>query len=95
MDALPEVPTVRELGFANMELRGWNGFFAPARTPEPVLARLQTEIAAVAKNPDVQRRFTEIGAEPVGSSPAEFRQMVSDQIDKVRPLVSELKLIVQ
>jgi tripartite-type tricarboxylate transporter receptor subunit TctC len=95
MDALPEVPTVRELGFANMELRGWNGFFAPARTPEPVLARLQTEIAAVAKNPDVQRRLTEIGAEPVGSSPAEFRQIVSDQIDKVRPLVSELKLIVQ
>jgi tripartite-type tricarboxylate transporter receptor subunit TctC len=95
MDALPEVPTVRELGFANMELRGWNGFFAPARTPEPVLARLQNEIAAVAKNPDVQRRLTEIGAEPVGSSPAEFRQIVSEQIDKVRPLVSELKLIVQ
>jgi tripartite-type tricarboxylate transporter receptor subunit TctC len=95
MKPLPDVPTVRELGFNNMELRGWNGFFAPARTPEPVLARLQKEVAAIAQNPDVQRRLSEIGAEPVGSSPSEFRQVVSDQIEKVRPLVAELKLIVQ
>jgi tripartite-type tricarboxylate transporter receptor subunit TctC len=95
MKALPDVPTVRELGFTNMELRGWNAFFAPARTPEPVVARLQKEIAAIAQNPDVQRRLTEIGAEPVGSSSAELKQVVTEQMDKVRPLVSELKLIVQ
>jgi tripartite-type tricarboxylate transporter receptor subunit TctC len=89
------VPTVRELGFNNMELRGWNAFFAPARTPEPVVARLQKEIAAIAQNADVQRRLTEIGAEPVGSSSAELKQVVAEQMDKVRPLVSELKLIVQ
>ena len=95
MKALPDVPTVRELGFNNMELRGWNAFFAPARTPEPVVARLQKEIAAIAQNADVQRRLTEIGAEPVGSSSAELKQVVAEQMDKVRPLVSELKLIVQ
>jgi tripartite-type tricarboxylate transporter receptor subunit TctC len=95
MAPLPDVPTVRELGFSNMELRGWNGFFAPARTPEPVVARLQKEIAAIAQNPDVQRRLTGIGAEPVGSSPAEFKQVVTEQIDKVKPLVADLKLIVQ
>jgi tripartite-type tricarboxylate transporter receptor subunit TctC len=95
MAALPDVPTVRELGFPNMELRGWNGFFAPARTPEPILARLQREVAAIAQNPDVRRRLTEIGAEPAGSTAAELRQAVIEQMDKVRPLVAELKLIVQ
>jgi tripartite-type tricarboxylate transporter receptor subunit TctC len=86
---------VRELGFPNMELRGWNGFFAPAKTPEAVIARLHQEIVKAAQNPEVQRRMTEVGAEPVASSPAEFGQAVSEQIEKVRPLVSELKLIVQ
>jgi tripartite-type tricarboxylate transporter receptor subunit TctC len=78
-----------------MELRGWNAFFAPSRTPEPIVARLQKEIASIAQNPDVQRRLTEIGAEPVGSNAAELKQIVTEQMDKVRPLVAELKLIVQ
>ena len=95
MKALADVPTVRELGYPNMELRGWNGFFAPARTPEPIVARLQKEIAAVAQNPDVQRRLSEIGAEAVGSSSGELKQVVTEQMDKVRPLVAELKLVVQ
>ena len=93
--ALPDVPTVRELGFPNMELRGWNGFFAPARTPEPVIARLNQEIARAAQHPEVQRRLVEVGAEPIGSTPTELGEVVRQQIDKVRPLVSELKLIVQ
>ncbi len=40
--ALPDVPTVRELGFPNLELHGWNGFFAPKGTPEAIVARLQS-----------------------------------------------------
>ena len=44
--ALPNVPTVRELGFPNLELQGWNGFLAPKGTPDAVVARLQQEIAA-------------------------------------------------
>jgi tripartite-type tricarboxylate transporter receptor subunit TctC len=54
--ALPNVPTVRELGFPNLELLGWNGFFAPAHTPAPVLARLHREIAAAAQHPELRRR---------------------------------------
>ncbi|SHI35811.1 Tripartite-type tricarboxylate transporter, receptor component TctC [Roseomonas rosea] len=93
--ALPDVPTVREQGFPNMELRGWNGFFAPARTPEPIIARLQREIAAAAAQPEVRRRMAEVGAEPVGSSPAELRLAVSEQIAQVRPLIAELRLQVE
>ena len=93
--ALPDVPTVREQGFPNMELRGWNGFFAPAGTPQPVVDRLQREIATAAANPDVRRRMAEVGAEPVGSTAAELRQAVSEQMARVRPLVAELKLQVE
>ncbi|MFH5926048.1 Bug family tripartite tricarboxylate transporter substrate binding protein [Roseomonas xinghualingensis] len=93
--ALPDVPTVREQGYPNMELRGWNGFFAPARTPEAVIARLQHAIAEAAAHPDAHRRMSEVGAEPVGSSAAELRQVVSEQMAQVRPLITELRLQVE
>ena len=93
--ALPNVPTVRELGFPNLELQGWNGFLAPKGTPEPVIARLQQEIAAAARHPEVVKRMTDVGAEPSGSTQAEMREMLRDQVGKVRPMVEELKLVVQ
>jgi tripartite-type tricarboxylate transporter receptor subunit TctC len=93
--ALPDVPTVRDLGFPNLELRGWNGFFAPKGTPEPVIARLHQEIAAAAQHSDVRKRMTDVGAEPSGSSQAEMRDMLREQIAKVKPIVEELKLVVQ
>lgn len=93
--ALPEVGTVREQGFANLEMLGWNGFFAPARTPEPVLARLHAEIAAAARHPAVAARITELGAEPGGNSPAEFTRQVHDQVAAMRPLVRELRMVVE
>ena len=92
---LPEVPTAREQGFPNIELLGWNGFFAPARTPAPVLERLHREIAAAARHPDVVRRINELGAEPGGNSAAEFGAAVREQLAKVRPLVAELRMQVE
>jgi tripartite-type tricarboxylate transporter receptor subunit TctC len=93
--ALPNVPTVRELGFPNLELQGWNGFLAPKGTPEAVVARLQQDIAAAVKHPDVRKRMTDVGAEPSGSTQAEMRDMLREQVGKVRPVVEELNLIVQ
>nr|WP_309139740.1 tripartite tricarboxylate transporter substrate binding protein [Siccirubricoccus sp. G192] len=92
---LPEVPTAREQGFPNIELLGWNGFFAPARTPEPVLARLHREVAIAARHPDVVRRITELGAEPGGNSAEEFGGAVRAQLAQVRPLVIELRMQVE
>jgi tripartite-type tricarboxylate transporter receptor subunit TctC len=93
--ALPNVPTVRELGFANLELQGWNGFLAPKGTPQPVIDRLQQEIAAAVKHPDVQKRMTDVGAEPSGSTSAEMHDMLRRQVAQVRPVVEELKLLVE
>jgi tripartite-type tricarboxylate transporter receptor subunit TctC len=93
--ALPDVPTVREMGLPNMEMRGWNGFFAPARTPDAVIARLNGEIVKAAKHPEVQSRMAEVGAEAVGSTPQELAEVVREQVRAVSPLVAELKLVVQ
>jgi tripartite-type tricarboxylate transporter receptor subunit TctC len=90
--ALPDVPTVRELGFASLELEGWNGLFAPAHTPKPIIDRLQREVAMAVKHPDVAKRLLELGAEPVGSTPAEQDAMLRRQMDQFRPVIREMKL---
>jgi tripartite-type tricarboxylate transporter receptor subunit TctC len=92
---LPDVPTAREQGFPNIELLGWNGFFAPAATPAPILARLHREIAAAARHPDMLRRIAELGAEPGGDSPEAFGAAVRAQLATVRPLVAELRMQVE
>jgi tripartite-type tricarboxylate transporter receptor subunit TctC len=89
---LPDVPTVRELGYANMELEGWNGLFAPAGTPRPVIDRLHQAVVAAVRHPDVTKRLTELGAEPVGSSPAEQEAILKKQMDQFRPIIRDMKI---
>jgi tripartite-type tricarboxylate transporter receptor subunit TctC len=89
---LPEVPTVREQGYAILEADGWNGLFAPAKTPRDVIDRLQRETATAVKHPDVVKRFTEIGAEPVGSSSADQDAILKKQLAQFRPIIKEMKI---
>lgn len=93
--ALPDVPTVREQGFAFLEIQGWNGFFAPAGTPDAIVQRLHKEIVAAVNNPDVRAKMEMVGAEPGGSSQEEMRNMLKEQISKVKPVIEDLKLVVQ
>ena len=93
--AMPDLPTVREQGFPKMELFGWNGFFAPAKTPPAVVAAIQAEMAKAARDPDVRRRLAEVGAEVMGSTQEELAKVLRDQVAVVRPQVEELKLVVQ
>ena len=89
---LPNVATVREQGFAILEADGWNGIFAPAKTPRDVIDRLQKEIAAAVKQPDVAKRLREIGAEPVGSSPAEQDAILKRQVEQFRPTIRDMRI---
>jgi tripartite-type tricarboxylate transporter receptor subunit TctC len=90
--ALPDVPTVRELGYASLELEGWNGLFAPAKTPRDIIERLQREVALAVKHPEVAKRLQELGAEPVGSTPAEQDAILRRQMDQFRPVIKDMKL---
>jgi tripartite-type tricarboxylate transporter receptor subunit TctC len=73
---LPEVPTMAEAGMPEFDLYTWFGLFAPAGTPPEAVARIQREVAAGLKSPDVLERFAAVGAEPVGSTPAEFVERI-------------------
>ena len=90
--AIPDVPTVREMGYASLEYEGWNGLFAPAKTPVDIIDRLQREAAAAVRHPDVMRRLADLAAEPVGSSPAEQDAILRRQIEQFRPIIREMRL---
>lgn len=90
--ALPDVPTVRELGFGSLEFEGWNGLLAPAKTPRRVLERLSRETAAAVRHPEVLKRLHDLAAEPVGSSPEEQKAMYLRQMKQFTPVIREMKL---
>jgi len=70
--AMPEVPTFAEQGFKGFELAVWVAAYAPPGTPKPIVDRLQREIAAVIRLPDVSPRLIEQGQTPLGNTPEEF-----------------------
>jgi len=89
---LPEVPTVREQGFAILEADGWNGLFVPAKTPREAIDRLQKETAAAVRHPETAKRLMDIGAEPAGSTPAEQDAILRRQVAQFRPIIKEMKI---
>jgi tripartite-type tricarboxylate transporter receptor subunit TctC len=89
---LPDVPTVRELGYPVLEADGWNGFFAPAKTPREIVERLSREAAAAVKHPEVAKRLREMAAEPVGSSGAEQEAIFKRQMDQFRPIIKDMRI---
>jgi tripartite-type tricarboxylate transporter receptor subunit TctC len=94
-EALPDVATVAEQGFPNLAIAGWNGFFAPAGTPAPVIERLNAAIRHAVSQPEATQRMREAAAEPVGSRPAELDRVVRAPAAAVRPLVASFGLRIQ
>ena len=89
---LPDVPTVKELGFPGLELEGWNGLFVPAKTPREIIDRLQRESSAAVRHPEVAKRLAELGAEAVGSTGAAQEDMLRRQMDQFRSVIREMKI---
>ena len=89
---LPDVPTARELGFPALEADGWNGFFVPARTPREVIDRLHKETVAAVSHAETAKRLREMGAQPIGSTPAEQDAIFKRQMDQFRPIIREMKI---
>ncbi|WP_353236220.1 tripartite tricarboxylate transporter substrate binding protein [Diaphorobacter ruginosibacter] len=79
---LPDVPTVAESGLKDYEVSAWFALFAPARTPQPVQHRLDTELAAVMQSPDIKQRLHDMGADPDERSIAQFKTYVQEEARK-------------
>ena len=86
--AMPELPTMKEAGVANLELTGsWHGWFAPARTPAPTVSRLHQEVFKALQLPRVREAMVVGGYEPDGRPPAEFRKFVRIEFDRYAEMV--------
>ena len=70
--SLPEVPTFAESGYKELISGSWYAIWAPAKTPDALVARLHADIVKIINLPDVRGRIQELGGEPVGNTPAEF-----------------------
>jgi len=78
----PDLPTMAEAGVPDMEVPVWTAFFAPAKTPPAIVARLQKEVARVVQTPEVRSRFAEMGLEPVGGSSEDLARRMARDIEK-------------
>jgi tripartite-type tricarboxylate transporter receptor subunit TctC len=87
--AMPDVPTIAESGVAGYEATSWQGLSAPARLPSEITVRLHSTLTKIVAAPDTQSRFAELGAEPVGSTSAEFARFVRIEFDKWGPVIRQ------
>ena len=82
----PELPTIAEAGVPGFFWETWAGMLAPAKTPRPIIEKLNREIVVALKMPDVQQRFAAMGADPAPITPAEFDKMIDSEITRVSEL---------
>lgn len=90
--ALPDVPTMAEAGYPNFEATAWFGLLAPAGTPQPIVDRLNKELVAVLKSPDIRERLAGMGATVVADTPEEFGRFMADEINKWGPVVKQARI---
>ncbi len=85
-----DVPTLAEAGVKGYEAYAWYGLFAPAETPREIVDKLNTEVAALLKDPANQTFLRDLGAVPVGDTPDQFEAFQKAEMDKWGPLVKSL-----
>ena len=73
---IPDVPTLSEAGLKDFQAGSWYGLMAPAGTPREIIARLHVELVKALKQPDLQQRITDLGADVVGNTPEEFSAQI-------------------
>ena len=87
--ALPDVPTIAELGYPGYEISSWQGIFAPAGTPKEIIGKLNAEVVQMLARPEVRQRISREGADPIGSAPAEFTERFRDEVAKWGKVVKD------
>jgi len=89
---LPDVPTVAEAGVPGYEVQSWNGLGAPTGTPQPIIETLNKAIRAVLAQPDVIKRYEDVGIIARASSPEELRKRLADEIKKWSAVIEAAKI---
>lgn len=89
---LPDLPTIAESGYPNFVALAWNGVLVPAATPKPIVARLNAEIDAILKQPDVVQKLNAVGFELVGGTPERFAAIIKGESEKWAPIIKSANI---
>ena len=88
--SFPNVPSIAEQGFQGLELTGWLGIFAPARTAASIVDRLDSELAKILREPGLVERFRQGGSDATSTTPAAFAALVQEDYGKWGEVVRRL-----
>jgi tripartite-type tricarboxylate transporter receptor subunit TctC len=94
--AIPKVPSANEAGLPQLHTLAWSALFMPKGTSAPIVSRINGVVAKAMGNPEIEKRFAEIGADlppPDQRSPEALRQLVNAEVDKWVPLIKEAGVV--
>ena len=86
---LPDVPTLDEQGIKDVYADNWYALFAPARTPAPVIAKLNAAVNAVLKDPETAKKLIEAGADPAAGTPEQLAEFLKSELERWGKVVRE------
>jgi len=89
---LPDLPTIAESGYPSVVSDAWNGIVVPADTPKPIVARLNAEINAILKDPEVVKKMQAQGFDLVGGTPEDFGALMKADTDRWAPVIKQVGL---
>ena len=92
---LPGVPTVSETGAPGFEVNVWFGMQVPAATPKAVVSQINRQLAAIFREPDITKRFTDSGVQVVASTPEEFSQLLKSEVAKWGKVVQDANITLE
>ena len=87
--AMPTIPTLAESGVPDYFSISWIGVLAPAGTPKAIVDKISRDIQEIVASPDVNKRFIEQGATPVGSTPEQFHALIDSERARYRKIITE------
>jgi tripartite-type tricarboxylate transporter receptor subunit TctC len=93
--ALPDIPTVAELGFPGFEAYSWQGLMAPKGTPDTVVQKLSAAVSEISSDPNVAAQIVRLGGASNKLNAEDFRQFLKAEIDKWAPIIKKSGAIVE
>ncbi|MVW72643.1 tripartite tricarboxylate transporter substrate binding protein [Bordetella sp. 15P40C-2] len=95
LKVLPDVPTMDEAGLPGFESYNWQGIVAPAGTPEPIIAKLNTELNKILQDAEVQRAIADTGSQAGGGSPEDFGKFIAAETQKWADVIKKGNITLQ
>jgi tripartite-type tricarboxylate transporter receptor subunit TctC len=93
--AVPDVPTMAEAGVPGFSVESWQGYFAPAHTPAPVLARIHRDIEGVLRTPEMRERLEDMGFKVAGGSSAELATSLRSERERYQRVIETARIALQ